>query len=78
MSTQVKLKTSTMEIADRLEEGVSTENLLTEYTQKWNCTERTVHRMIALAKDRVIGRLNNREAVLDAVRSEIIAEDVSS
>jgi hypothetical protein len=64
-----------MEIADRLENGVSTEAVLAEYSQKWDCHERTVERLIALAKDRIIGKLRNREAVLDAVRSDIIAQD---
>jgi len=74
MSTHAKIKSRTIELSQRLEAGATPEELLKEYSQKWNCSERTIYRLLAFAYDMVAGKILNPEQVLNIVRSEAIAE----
>ena len=64
------------EIAEWLETGASTAEILKEYTLKWNCSERTVFRTIAMAKSVLAGRLKDKYALVDAIRAEALADDI--
>ena len=78
MNKQIQMTSRAMEIADVMEKGVTTDSIIKLYSQKWNCSTRTVERMIALAKDVVIGRLRNPDMVLDVLRSESVSDDFAN
>jgi len=70
---EVQLKIS--ELATRLENGADVSALMLEYMPKWNISERTMNRYMALAKDVVSGMLKRREAALEAMRGEVIMRE---
>ena len=78
MSRQIQLTSRAMELADLIEKGVTTAWIIKEYPSKLGCSQRTVERMIALAKDLVIGRIRDADMVLDILRSEAISEDIAT
>src|ERR1700722_11955921 len=76
MSKIQQTQSRTAEIADRLLAGATSGELEKEYSEKWVCSERTVRRLIAFAKDKIFGNLNNKESILDSLRTEAIMDDL--
>jgi hypothetical protein len=72
MSNTIELNTRITEIAEKLEKGMSSKELSEEYAAKWSVSVRTIERYIALAKDIVAGRMQKRDALIEAARSEAI------
>jgi hypothetical protein len=70
---EVQLKIS--ELATKLESGADVSAIMLEYMPKWGISERTINRYIALAKDIVSGRLKKREALLEAMRGEVLTRE---
>jgi hypothetical protein len=75
MKTKTELRLKAHEIAERLENGQSTTQIIKEYTLKRGLKRRTVERYIAFAKDLLDSRMKKREAIVEAVRADIIAEE---
>ena len=75
MSNQIQTQTRIRVIADDLEKGISNAEIMREYSQRWNLAERTIERYIALAKGVVLTRIKNTDAVIEAVRGAVIAEE---
>jgi len=75
MNMQTRVKSRTIELADRLEQGITKDVLVKEYAEKWNCTPRHVYRMIELAKDWLDKGIKDRNNVVDTLRSELMADD---
>ncbi|MGP8216922.1 MAG: hypothetical protein ACLQQ4_15250 [Bacteroidia bacterium] len=74
MRNQTELKARLNAVAESLEQGNSSAEIISTYTAQWDAGERTIERYIALAKDMVAGRLQKRDAVIEAVRCEAVAE----
>lgn len=74
MSMRVELNERIFEVSQQLEKGVKRKEILSLYAAKWNVTERTVERYVALACDVVAGHLQQKEAVMEAIRTEAIEE----
>jgi hypothetical protein len=75
MSKQVEMKQRIRTIAVQLENGHAGADIIRDYSALWNTSERTIVRYIALAKDIVMDKLNNEDAIIEAVRGEIISEE---
>jgi len=78
MATQHEMSLRIRELADKLEEGLPREEMMREFTGKWSVSERTIARYMIFANDILSHRLNEREAVLDVMRSEALAEDIEN
>jgi len=74
MIRKEQVQSKVMEISQQMGHGTATRELLTKFTQKWDCTERTVARYIALAKDKVYGELKNKDEILNSVRADYFME----
>jgi hypothetical protein len=74
MSTRLELNERIVEISQKLEEGMSRKEILSQYTTKWAVSERSVERYMALACDIIAGRMQQKEAIMEAVRAEVITE----
>ena len=75
MRENITLKLRIDELAEKLESGIDTPDVMQEYMPQWNVSKRTIERYIKLAKDKVAGRLKLREAVIEEVRDEIITRE---
>lgn len=75
MSNQVQLQNRIRVIADELEQGISNAEISARYCPLWSVSEVTVKRYIALAKDIVMGRMRNMDAVIEAARGDAVAEE---
>jgi hypothetical protein len=70
MSNSVELNARISEIAEKIENGVKTAEIVAEYAPKWSVSERTLDRYIALAKDIIAGKLKKQQAWIEAMRAE--------
>lgn len=75
MSNQIEMKQRIRCIAVQLENGQTSTEIIRDYSVLWNTSERTIVRYIALAKDIVMDKLNNEDAIIEAVRGAIISEE---
>jgi len=75
MSNSIQLETRIRAIAEELEKGISTTEIVQHYASKWNMEESTLFRYITLAKDIVVKRMNDNESVLEALRGTVVAEE---
>lgn len=75
MSKQITLQARVRVVAEKLEQGASTADITAECAALWNTSERTVERYIALAKDMVLERMNDMDAIIEAVRGAVVAEE---
>ena len=75
MNLHPTVKSRVLEIAELLEKGSNTKELLKELSLKWECSKRTIYRLINFAKDLLDGKLFNREEALNIIRMEAIAHD---
>ena len=75
MSNQIQTQTRIRAIADDLEKGISNPEIISHYCPLWDVSERTMKRYLALAKDVVMGRLEDMDAIIEAVRGEVISEE---
>ncbi|HTB06116.1 MAG TPA: hypothetical protein VK806_04110 [Bacteroidia bacterium] len=74
MCTRLELNARITEISGKLEEGIERKEILHHYTATWNVTERTVERYVALACDVLAGHMQQKEAIMEAIRAEAITE----
>jgi hypothetical protein len=78
MSNQIEMKRRLKTVAEELEKGSTTEEILAIYMNEWKAGERTVERYIALARDIVLERIDKEDAIIDALRGNAIAEQLES
>jgi len=78
MATKHEMSLRINDIAERLEEGIPRAEVMREFAGKWGVSERTIERYMIFANDILSHRLNEREAVLDAMRSEAITESIET
>jgi hypothetical protein len=74
MCTRLELNERIIEISQKLEEGIGRKEILDQYTTKWAVSERSVERYVALACDIIAGRMQQKEAIMEAIRAEVITE----
>ena len=67
MSNQIQLQQRIRHIAEELEKGVSNAEIVMSCSSLWNISERTAKTYISLAKDLVMGKLKQMDAVIEAV-----------
>ena len=75
MSNQIQLQQRIRHIAEELEKGVSNAEITAACSSLWNISDRTIRTYISLAKDLVMGKLKQMDAVIEAVRGSVIAEE---
>jgi hypothetical protein len=75
MSKSAENENRILIIAGRLEKGAKTAELLNEYMPLWDRSESTIKRYIALAKDKLIGRMQDHEAMLEVLRADAVEEE---
>ncbi|MGP8214277.1 MAG: hypothetical protein ACLQQ4_01805 [Bacteroidia bacterium] len=75
MKSKIEYRLKITELAEKLESGYSTPQILKEYMPKWGMPRRTLERYIAFAQDIITSRMKKREAVVEAVRADIIAKE---
>src|ERR1700722_6448120 len=75
MSNQIEIKQRIRNIAEQLENGCKSNEIISNCSTQWKLSERTVERYIALAKDIVIGKMDSMDALIEAMRGTVIAEE---
>ena len=78
MCTKTELYLRIDEIAGQFEDGLTRQEIIEKGIAKWAVTERTVERYLAFARDVIAGRMKKKEAVIEAMRSEAIADAVET
>ena len=78
MRNEIELRNRISDITEELENGASTGAIIEKYKVQWNAGERTIERYIALAKDIVMGRLDKRDAHIEALRGITLADQLES
>jgi len=58
-----------------LEQGRSRESIIKEYGDRWNASDRTIDRYIAFAKDIVANKMELRDALVEAMRADVIVAE---
>jgi hypothetical protein len=76
MCNSIELNARITEIAERMEKGMTTGEILEEYMPKWSASHRTIDRYIALAKDIIAKQMTKKQAIIEASRAEIIEASV--
>ncbi len=75
MSNQIEIKQRIRSIAIQLENGNGNAEIIAHCAALWRVSPRTVERYIALAKDVIAERLDNEDAIIEAFRGSLIAEE---
>jgi hypothetical protein len=65
-----------LEIAIWVEKGERSFAIVREFSQRWQLSERTIKRYIAIAKEVVKERIANGTSINDMVRKELIEEEI--
>jgi len=78
MNHKIEYRLKITELARKLESGWSTADVMKEYIPKWGVTSRSIERYLAFARDLVASRMKKREAVIESVRADIIAEEAET
>ena len=78
MNHKIEYRLKITELARKLESGWSTADVMKEYMPKWGLTSRSIERYLAFARDLVASRMKKREAVIESVRADIIAEEAET
>jgi hypothetical protein len=77
MSTQKEIALRINEVKLRLEHGPgNVDELVTEFSAKWEISPRTVERYVAYAKDTIRDELKMGDSILEEARNELITEEM--
>jgi hypothetical protein len=78
MGQRIEFKLRVSEIAEKIEEGLSTAEILKTYMQQWSLSRRSIERYMVLAQDLVSRRMQKRERVVESIRADIIAREAET
>jgi hypothetical protein len=74
MSNQITMRSRISAVAAQLENGVSSSEIIHEFTTLWDVSQSSVKTYIALARDIIMERMDNRDTMIEAVRAVQVAE----
>jgi len=75
MKNKKEIRVKTREVLELLESGKSAAFIIKEYVDKKGVKRRTIERYIAFAKDLLSSRMKRRDAIIEANRADVIAEE---
>ena len=78
MNKQEQFESRVLEVAEWLEQGNKEPEAVAAFATKWSCANRTVERAVAMAKDLLADKLPDRNRLINAIRSEVLADDFES